>query len=141
MLRNRVSATRRSVGDKAFTLMEALVALSVVALALIPLLHLHIISVNAATRATRQSLALSLADAKMTEVLATGYPETGSASGSFEGVNPTVLQWRTAVSDVRLEQLAQAGAVELRRVCVEVTWRDGVAQERLQLVTYVSAVR
>ncbi len=130
------------VAADAFTLVEVLVALSIMAIALVTLLHLQLVSIHMTGRAERMSRAALLADAKLAEILARGFPDIGSRGGAIEDAGSDItLHWQTTVSEQRLDELEQAGVAGLRNVCVEVTWGEGQRQERVHMATYVANTR
>ena len=141
MYRCRGTACREPLGrtTNAFTLVEVLVALSILAIALVGLLRLQLVSIRMTDRAAWMSRAALLVNAKMAETLAGGYPEIGSEGGTFQDVDSeAVLHWQTTVSEPRLGELEEAGVTGLRRVYVEVTWRDEPRQARVHATTYVA---
>ena len=131
----------RSAAD-GFTLVEVLVALSIVAIALVTLLHLQLVSIRMTDRAAQMSRAALLADSKMAETVARGHPGIGSESGTVEDAGGgVVLHWQTSVSEMRLGELEDAGVTGLRSVYVKVTWNEGERQEQVHMATYVADMR
>jgi len=136
------SRTRHLRGTSAFTLVEVLIALSVIAIALVALLHLQVISIRLFDRADRLTRATLLADLKMAEVLSAGYPELGTESGAFdEEDEPREFNWQTTVTDVELEQLEDAGVTGLRRVHVQVSWEESGQSRQVEMTTLVTRKR
>ena len=67
-----------------FTLVEVIVALVIVSISLLGLIRLHLISISMADAAEMTSQAVLLAEEKIAETLALGYPKEGTASGVVE---------------------------------------------------------
>lgn len=126
----------------AFTLIEVLIALSIMAIALVTLLHLQLVSIRMTDRAERLSRAMLLAETQMAETLARGYPDVGSESGiAADAGRDVLLHWQRTVSDLQLGELEDAGLTGLRSVYVEVTWNSGQRQERVHMATYAADKR
>lgn len=129
---------RLSSASSAFTLAEVLVALAIVAIALVALLRLHVISIVMSGRADRLTQATLLANAKMAETLAAGYPEEGIRSGmAAESNSDMAFHWQVIVADARPEEVENVGITGIRGVRVQVTWKDGQREESVQTATYV----
>ncbi len=121
--------------SRAFTLVEVLIALAILAIGLVALLQLHVVSLRAADRAARQEQALRLASAKLAEALARPVPEPASGVGGEE--EAPGMEWSVRVTPVDSSDLAGASLPDLRRVSVEVAWADGAQVRKVDLVTYV----
>ncbi len=122
-----------------FTLLEVLIALAVLGIALVALLHCQIVSIMLSERAGQLTRATLLAETRLAERLAAGYPEPGLEEGTEPGEGAP-MRWTVTVASPEpggLPQEAPAGA-ELRSVQVEVTWRDGRGERRVALSTYVA---
>ena len=123
--------------QKAFTLVEVIIALVVVSISLLGLIRLHLISINMAGAAEVTSQAVLLAEEKIAETLALGYPEEGITSGQIEK-NAQILNWRTEVADLQSSKLKDIEITGLRSICVEVGWKQGTGTKTLQMSTYVA---
>lgn len=135
-MKNRCTAiggTRK----RAFTFVEVLVALVIVSISLLALLRLHIISISMTDTAEITSQAVFLANEKIAETLAPGYPEEGTNSGTVEK-KALCLQWRTEVTDLQPPQLGGMEIDGLRRIFVDVSWKRGIRWKHLQMSTYVA---
>ena len=136
MMKNRrveTKATRKG----AFTFIEVLVALAIVSISLLALLRLHIISISMTDTAEITSQAVFLANEKIAETLALGYPEEGTNTGSVEK-KALYLHWRTEVTDLQPSQLGELDIDGLRRIFVDVSWKQGIRRKHLQMSTYVA---
>jgi len=127
----------RPVSPRAFTLVEVLVALAIVATALVALLRLQVVSINMTRHATRMGRATLLAHAKMAEARSPEGCAIGSQSGEESTDDGGVLGWQTDVTQAQLAVLENVNATELRDVRVRVTWRDGAHTREVALVSYV----
>ncbi len=134
---NTRKTTDRIAALGAFTFVEVIAALAIVSISLLGLLKLHLLSIRMADAAQMTSQAVFLAQEKIAETLALGYPQVGADSGSVE--NDTLdLRWRTEVSDLQLPELTQADVTGLRKISVDVTWNQGIRGKHLQMSTYVA---
>lgn len=127
----------RQFVKKGFTLIEVIVALVVVSISLLGLIRLHLISINMAEVAEVTSQAVLLAQEKIAEALAFGYPPEGINSGQVER-NAQVLHWRTEVVDLKSSRLTEAEITGLRRISVEVGFKQGSSSKSLHMSTYVA---
>jgi len=121
----------------AFTFVEALVALVIVSISLLALLRLHLISINMAETARTTSQAILLANEKIAETLALGYPQAGTYSGTVDK-NFLCLHWKTEVTDLQLPQPDEPDITGLRKISVDVNWQQGAARKYVQMSTYVA---
>lgn len=121
----------------AFTFIEVLVALAIAAIGLLGLLRLHLISMASADVAQVTNEAVFLAQTKLTEASAGGYPQQGTQTGSTEQ-NGHRFTWRTEISDVRSKDLGDLPLKKLRQIRVFVTWQHGTTQKSIQMTTYVA---
>jgi type II secretion system protein I len=120
-----------------FTFMEVIVALTIVSIALVGLIRLHLISIRMVEAAEITSQAVLLAEEKIAETLALGYPQKGTESGTAER-NTMSMNWRTEVTDLQPNRLTEAGIEGLRKISVDVGWEQGTAYKNLQMSTYVA---
>jgi general secretion pathway protein I len=132
-----MSAERRTRAG--FTLIEVLIALAVLGIALVVLLHCQLVSIMLSDRAGQLTRATLLAETRIAERLAAGYPEPGVEEGTEEG-DGAPMRWTVRVAPVEPADLPEAAPAEaeLRSLRVEVTWRDGRDERRVTLSTYVA---
>jgi prepilin-type N-terminal cleavage/methylation domain-containing protein len=123
--------------SKGFTFIEVIIALVVVSISLLGLIKLHLISIRMAGAAELTSQAVLLAQEKMAEALALGYPEEGITTGRIEH-NNQIIHWQTKVEDLYPSEFSKAQISGLRSVCVEVDFRQGTDTKSLQMSTYVA---
>lgn len=135
---DRHDAKNRSfLGTKGFTFIEVIVALAIVSISLLGLLRLHLISIKMVEAAELTSQAVLLAEEKIAETLALGYPKRGTKSGTVEK-NNVQMSWRTEVNDLRSDSLFGAKIDGLKKVSVEVVWKQGTDYKNLQTSTCVA---
>lgn len=121
----------------AFTFVEVMVALAIVSISLLALIRLHIISINMTDAAEIAAQATFVAEEKIADTLALGYPEEGTCSGAVEK-NGLVFDWRTEVTGLRPRELAKVDVAGLREILVDVSWKQGTGRKHLQMSTYVA---
>ena len=125
------------VRTDAFTFIEVIIALTIVSISLLALLRLHVVSVSMIDRAQITSQAVFLANEKIAETLAADYPEEGINFGTVYKNNLT-LNWQTKVTDLQLPQSGGVKISGLRKVLVDVSWKQGSNHKQLQMSTYVA---
>ena len=131
---------RATIGNKyksAFTFIEVLIALVIVSISLLALIRLHLISIRMTDAAEITSQAILLANEKIAETLALGYPEEGTDVGNVEK-NALSLNWRTEVTDIEPLQSGDLDIAGLRRILVDISWEQGIRRKHLQMSTYVA---
>ena len=128
---------RRSHIASAFTFIEVLIALAIAAIAVLGLLRLHLMSITTADAAQATTQAVFVAQEKVAEASAPGYPPPGTDSGTVER-NGQSFTWRTEVTDVGAQDLNGLTLKNLRRIRTRVTWQQGTSPKNVQLTTYVA---
>ena len=128
---------RRSRTRPAFTFLEVLIALAVAAIAVLGLLRLHLISITTAEAGQATSQAVFLAQEKIAEAVAPGYPRQGTHSGAVErnGLN---FAWQTNITNVSSQDVRGLALKNLRRIETRVTWQQGNRPQNVQMTTYVA---
>jgi type II secretion system protein I len=130
-------ATIGGTCKSAFTFIEVLIALVIVSISLLALIRLHLISIRMIETAEITSQAVLLANEKIAETLALGYPEEGTNSGTVE-MNALGLHWRTEVTDIEPHQLSELDIAGLRRILVDISWEQGIRPKHIQMSTYIA---
>jgi general secretion pathway protein I len=120
-----------------FTFIEVVIALAIVSISLLAMLKLHLVSIRLAHTAQITSNAVFLAQEKLAESLALGYPQEGANCGTVEE-NAVCFRWQTEVTPLQLPQLATVGVSGLREISVDVSWEQGSGQKRIRMFTYVA---
>lgn len=135
-IKNNLTAITQ-IQTRAFTFIEVIVALVIVSISLLTLLKLHLVSIRMVDKAEITSQAVFLANAKIAEAHACGYPDVGTNYGTVEKNNLT-LHWQTEVTDLHLPQLEQAQIGGLRKVLVDISWKQGAGWKHLEMLTCVA---
>lgn len=134
--RNR-RITMKVTRTTGFTFIEVLVALAIVSISLLALLRLHLISIRMADSAQLTSQAIFLAEQKLAQTLALGYPPERINGGTMEQ-NGVLFSWRTEVTDLYSPPLDEADITGLRKILVDVSWKQSLGHKHLQMSTYVA---
>ncbi|HTN43315.1 MAG TPA: prepilin-type N-terminal cleavage/methylation domain-containing protein [Nitrospiria bacterium] len=116
------------LGHEGFTLLEVVVALSILAVTFVVLLGLRnrdILQHQEARYITRATL---LAQKKMSEVEMAGFPPLGVVAGDFPEPDD-IFNWTQTVTTTPFDFA--------REVNVTVTWREGEGQQSVILDTFV----
>ena len=136
MSKNQHTATVRT-NKSAFTLIEVLITLVIVAISLVALIRLHLISMRMTEAAEKTSQAVFLANEKIAETLALGYPEEGTNSGTIQK-DALRFNWRTEVTNIEPRQSGGPVISGLRKIYVDISWEQGISRKHLQMSTYVA---
>jgi len=137
MNKRRKQEARMWVRSGAFTFVEVLVALAIVSISLLGLIGLHLVSIRLVQTGEVTSQAIFLAQEKIAELLAQGYAAEGSNCGTVEK-GPLCLFWQSEVSPLKLPELENSGVTGLRKISVDVSWKQGTRQKHLEMSTYVA---
>ncbi len=111
-----------------FTLIEVMIALSILSIALVVLLGLRNQGITLAARSRHIIEATLLARQKVTEVSAEGFPELGEKKGDF-GVDFPQYTWR--------QDVVQTPFSVVREIMLEVLWKENNRELRLGVTTYL----
>lgn len=127
-----VSDARRAVAG--FTLIEVMVAIAVVAIALVPLLRLHLLSLDATARAQDLTQAVFLAQERIAGIGV--FPEASDEQGTFERPELRRFRWYTVVTEDELVLASSAKPIAVRRILVTISWVDGQRERQYTLESY-----
>jgi len=125
--------------NNAFTLIEVIAALAVVAIAMVALIRLHLISINMTDSADVSTQATLLAQEKMTAALSDALSDrpTVSQSGAIQQ-NNRQFNWQSQITDLHLPQLDGSDLTGLRRLRMDISWKQGRHDKHVTLTTYVA---
>ena len=125
---------------RAFTYVEVLLALSITAIGLVPLMHLLVVSISLVDSARYLSQATLIGSAKLAEFAGKDSPEIGTDSGIVKSEDSDLIfKWQvnvTDVHDINIE-LKDIDLSDLIRVAVIVTFPQGQSEKQILLSTYV----
>lgn len=116
-----------------FTLLEVVVAMTIIGLGVVTLLEIFSSGLRLGTRSSERSEMLTYGRQAMDEVLARRTLE----ERRDEDIPGGTGRWRVEVQPVKQEtsSLALASAWELKEVTLELKYRDGGRQKQVQLKT------
>lgn len=126
----------RQAGIAGFTLLEVMVAIAIVAIALVPLLQLHLVSLDGTIRSQDLTTAVMLAQERMGRL--PEFPEPGEEQGTFEGRELAKYRWLTVVKEQEVVLGVSAQLIQLRHIAVTVTWTDRLQEHSYTLQTYAA---
>ena len=135
-------AISRRRTQSGFTLLEVMVAVAVIGIALVPLLRLHLLSLDATLYAQDLTTAVGLAQEIMAEMPA--IPEPGDSKGDFEAPAYARFRWQASVGETEeivIPNLdnpegAEPPPFEVQRIEVSVFWMDGQRERLYTLESY-----
>jgi type II secretion system protein I len=124
--------TRLGRRERAFTLLEVMVAIAILGIALMGLLGLQHQSMQSVIRAQQSTRASMLAQAVMTEAELERFPDLGYTNGDFQAAFPGEFP------DFRWERVVEESGLfpDVRKVRVAIHYGPGLAQT-FQLVEFL----
>jgi type II secretion system protein I len=102
---------------RGFTLVEVLIALVIITVAFVAILNGSVFNLRSERRASDITRAVTAADMMMKEVIAGGYPASGTEEGEFEDDSFKGLTWKKSVEAIEFPYLE-----ELKLVTIEIHW-------------------
>jgi type II secretion system protein I len=114
--------------SKGFTLLEVMVAVSIMAMVLVSLLGLKNRSMQDVMLADHMTTATILAKRTMVDVLFSKPSKPDEGEGKFPEEEYKDYAWKKTISSTPFEQLME--------VRVAVLWKEGERQEMVELVSY-----
>ena len=121
----------------AFTLIEVIAALAIVAIALTSLIRLHLVSLKTVDYEQNFTRATLLAQEKIEEAAAQPITKIGSTQGSIQH-NELDFHWQRKIANTQLNKLTKDDAADLRQVQVLVNWQQGRQNKTVQLTTFLT---
>lgn len=126
----------RRLDTAGFTLLEIMVALAIIAILLVPLLRLHLLSLDATIRSQDLTTAILLAQGQLAAM--GDFPEEGEDTGTFEEPELQKFRWQTAVTEHSFDSEDGSTKVEVRRIAVTVLWTDSGSERQYGLESYAA---
>ncbi len=119
-----------------------MVTVAVIAIALVPLLRLHLLSLDATLYAQDLTIAVGLAQEKMATM--SSKPEPGDTQGTFDAAVYERFRWQTSVGEKEEVAIPNFDAPEdeapptfdIQRIEVTVIWIDGEREKLYTLESY-----
>ena len=102
---------------RAFTLVEVLIALTILSIALLAIFKGNFFNLRSAKESTDLTTAVIAAESIIKDTISKGYPESGITEGTFEEEYFKGLKWKKEVGTLELPFI-----VDLKLVTVEVQW-------------------
>ena len=140
-MKSRYSTTplSYSIRNRAFTMVEVLLALSITLIGLVPILHLLTKSIVMIDSAWCLSEATIIGNSKLAEVMSEHSPEINRESGSIESANTsTVFDWEVNAVGACNKEFDKMGLAGLCRIDITIHWDEGLRQKQLSFTTYLS---
>ena len=119
-----------------FTLIEVMVAVAIVALMLVPLLRLHLLSLDATVRAQDLTTAVLLAQGQMAAI--GSFPDPGEETGTYDDPELERYRWHSVVTEYTFDAASENTQVKVRHIEVTVRWSDGRSERHYTLAAYAS---
>ncbi|HEX2931862.1 MAG TPA: type II secretion system protein [Candidatus Binatia bacterium] len=128
-----MSLDRQRNSRRGFTLLEVLVALTIVGLGVVTLLQIFSLGLRLGARSTASTAAVTYSARVMDELLARKKLVEGSDSGTVTAVG----KWKSQIQAVRdsSPSLSLSNSWELREVALEMNVTDGGQDRRVELKT------
>jgi len=122
--------------DRGFTLIEILVAISVLAISLVVILQLFSGGLKSVRLSNQYTRAIFYAREKMEEILLMEDLEAGSQEGSQEDESEDPLRWRAEIVLIESEEEeASKLPFDTLGIMVDVMWHEGEKEKRFQIST------
>jgi type II secretion system protein I len=107
----------RTVKVRAFTLVEVLIALTILSIAFLAILRGTTLNLRSSKVASDLTTAVIAAESILKEEIAKGFPESGAEEGEFENDIFKGFRWAKSVEVLELPYIE-----ELKLVTVEISW-------------------
>lgn len=125
---------------RGFTLLEMLVATTVMAIAVVGLLSALSTSMRNAGRLTNHDRAALVARRRMEELLLARLPKMQVLEGPLTPATDAGLEgmWRARLTPFEVNPMAQAGLPIVERLELEIAWKEGDVQKTFRVDGYKS---
>ena len=117
--------------NRGFTLLEVVVALTIVGLGVVTVLEIFSLGLRLAAKSSEVSQARLYGQTVMDEVIVYGGPQSGREEGSFASGH----RWRLEVRTVGEPSASLANPWELKEIGLEVRYREANRDKQLELKT------
>ncbi len=119
---------RKQAKPQGFTLLEIMVALTILSISLVVLLGLRNRDIALSAHARELTEATLLARQKITDITLRGFPELGEEAGDF-GEEAPKYRWRQEVKLTPFEAI--------RELAVQVSWGNNREERTVHFTTYL----
>jgi len=123
--------------DRAFTLAEVLVALSVVSVSFLALSKLHLTSIRLSDTAGKRAQAVLLANEKISEFVVC--PNNHNENSGRAERGGTVFFWERKLSNTEINELDDTVAGDLQKIVVSVKWFDKNGRRGVRLSSLINS--
>jgi len=127
---------RPTVHRRAFTLVEVLAAMLLMAIVLPPVMEGVSLATRNASDARHRTEAAGLAEEKLSEILATQQWQGGTLSGDF-GSDAPAYHWQATVNG----WAADTTSVGLQQIDLSVLWNDSAGRQKSVILSTLTYVR
>ena len=132
----RSSATQKSIreirDEAGFSLLEVIVALTIMAIGFMTVLQLFSGSIKSIDMSDQYLKATTLANSKLSELELMDFP-TETLSGIFE--NEETFAWEIETRPFTSQANAAGGNIKLSEYILRVLWKDGQLDKKVELTT------
>lgn len=125
-------ASNRKLNENGFSLLEVIVALSIMAIGYTTVFNLFSVSVQSVGTSSQYMRAVRLADSKLSEMEMMNY-EVETLSGAFK--NEDNYQWSMEIEPYESPLNDLENNIELSKVVLRVDWRENQKQRSVELAT------
>lgn len=122
---------RPGKGNRGFTLLEVVVALTIVGLGVVTVMEVFSLGLRLAAKSSEISQARLYGQTVMDEVIVYGGPQSGRDEGSFSSGH----RWKLEVKTLGEPAASLANPWELKEIGLEVRYREANRDKRIELKT------
>ncbi|MBI5894298.1 MAG: prepilin-type N-terminal cleavage/methylation domain-containing protein [Deltaproteobacteria bacterium] len=118
---------------KGFTLLEVMVAITILGIGFVVIFQLFSIGLNSVERSEKYTIASIYAKEKLNEMLAMPEPQEGIQEGSSGKDNE--FSWKAAALRYDTSSFAKEPPFNIYQLTADVTWQEGLKQKNVHLET------
>lgn len=119
--------------QKGFTLLEVMVAITILGIGFIVIFQLFSMGLNSVERSEKYTMAVIYAKEKLNEMLAMPEPQEGIKEGSSGKGNE--FSWKAAALLYDTGSFAKEPPFTIYQLTADVTWQEGLKQKNVHLET------